>query len=879
MNDLKTKMTISATTMVAILVLIWANPMLGTVSSTPNSPVSSEKARSYIVQGSDMATVSEKVRQVGGEITHELNIINAVGTNLTNTQQQTLKDLDGIKRIYENRQVKSSTAVDELYCDALSHSSSYEFISRVQLGNIDHSSGASNYSCHTYETTELTVGTGVTITVTLDTDWSSDIGGLWIDWNQDGDFDDADETITTAWSGLGPYSATVTPPAHALLGETRMRTRIQDRGYTPTLTSCGDSAYGEVEDYAVVVTDTAVEYPAAAAYSCDYEYITGVSVGDINMESGPTTYSNFTSQSTEMTGGEGYDIVVSLYSVWASDIGGLWIDWNQDGDFDDFDEEITIDWLGTGPYMTTIYPPVDAVLGTTRMRVRIQDSDTRPYLQPYDTMGYGEVEDYSIMVVEDTGDSGSGDDGGTGSGGTGEFTFDYFPQIVDAHLLHDDGNTGQYATVAIIDTGCWIHPDLMYDRSGDLRIAGAYDATNGCYYDAKCYDYWFSYYQGMGYTEYLNDGCGHGSHIASVILNSSTNADGAPLGTAPSARIFPVKAFDENGTGSYLDVIEGIQFVVNYRHYFGIKVLNLSFSAEPISYYWDDPLNQAVMAAWQAGITVVVAAGNDGPDPMTIGVPGNVPYVITVGAASDNFTSEVFTDETVCSFSSCGPTVEGFVKPEVVAPGGHMMGLMPPDSLIAQVFPEFTIDGTDYFVMTGTSQAAAVVSGAVAMILTQAPHLTPDEVKGRLMASAKPAVENDGSGAPGYSVFQQGAGLINAYEAIHGSGFFSANEGMNVGYDLSGQQHYGGMANCTEDGVYYVMGMEDAGTMWDSNSSWSSGYMWSDGLAGSAGYMWSDGLAFSSGYMWSDHYAFGSGYMWSDGLSETMSINSWVWQE
>ncbi|MFK5151175.1 S8 family serine peptidase, partial [Klebsiella pneumoniae] len=89
---------------------------------------------------------------------------------------------------------------------------------------------------------------------------------------------------------------------------------------------------------------------------------------------------------------------------------------------------------------------------------------------------------------------------------------------------------------------------------------------------------------------------------------------------------------------------------------------NLSFGAQPQSYYWDDPLNQAVMAAWQAGIVVVSSARNEGPSAMTIDVPGNVPYVVTVGALTDNFTPYDATDDRLASFSSTGPTFEGFVK-------------------------------------------------------------------------------------------------------------------------------------------------------------------------------------------------------------------------
>src|SRR5688500_3308638 len=129
---------------------------------------------------------------------------------------------------------------------------------------------------------------------------------------------------------------------------------------------------------------------------------------------------------------------------------------------------------------------------------------------------------------------------------------------------------------------------------------------------------------------------------------------------------------------------------------------------------------------------------------------------------TDSYTPNNPTDDRLTSFSSAGPTYEGFVKPEVVAPGGHMWSLMPTYAAIAQAHPTYQNSG-DYFTMSGTSQSAAVVSGAVALLLQAEPFLTPDEVKCKLMASARPAV--DPTGGLAYSVFQQGAGLINAYDA------------------------------------------------------------------------------------------------------------------
>ena len=139
------------------------------------------------------------------------------------------------------------------YCAASSDSTSYEYISRVQVGSINNPSGSSGYADYTNLSTDMETGNGYPITVTLDTDWSSDIGGLWVDWNQDGDFYDSGETITTSWSGLGPYTTTIVPPASAAEGDTRMRVRIQDGDYDPSLSPCGNTSYGEVEDYTVNV--------------------------------------------------------------------------------------------------------------------------------------------------------------------------------------------------------------------------------------------------------------------------------------------------------------------------------------------------------------------------------------------------------------------------------------------------------------------------------------------------------------------------------------------------------------------------------------------------------------------------------------------------
>jgi subtilisin family serine protease len=196
-----------------------------------------------------------------------------------------------------------------------------------------------------------------------------------------------------------------------------------------------------------------------------------------------------------------------------------------------------------------------------------------------------------------------------------------FPRLVNADQLHEIGIDGEGVGVAIIDTGVIYH-SLITDRADRTpRAMAVYDAIK----DRELL------------TEQMRDAYGHGTHVTTIISNPTQNPWGNYNGIAPMADLIIVRAFGGDGSGSYLDVIRGLEWVLANKDTHNIRVVNLSFSATPQSYYWDDPLNQAVMRLWQEGIVVVAAAGNTGPDPMTIGVPGNVPYIITVGAMTDNY--------------------------------------------------------------------------------------------------------------------------------------------------------------------------------------------------------------------------------------------------
>jgi serine protease AprX len=357
---------------------------------------------------------------------------------------------------------------------------------------------------------------------------------------------------------------------------------------------------------------------------------------------------------------------------------------------------------------------------------------------------------------------------------------------VDATYVHRTGNYGGGVTIGFLDTGLEQLPGLAADLNGRDKAWGTYDAVND------------------SVSNYGNEANGHGTHVASIATNSDFDSNGQIYGVAPNASHVGIKAFDAEGKATYADVIRGIGWALQVKDQINLRILNMSFSGPVRSNYWEDPLNKAVMKAWQAGIVVVASAGNKGSDPMTIGVPGNVPYIITVGAMTDDYTAFNYNDDKVASFSASGPTPEGFVKPDVIAPGGHISGLMSFDSQIVSEHPEYH-DGGRYFEMSGTSQAAAVVSGVVALLLTDNPSLTPDQVKCRLMDSAYSADNEDGSKR--YSVFQQGAGLVSAYYAIESDAENCANNNLDIAKDLGDEEHFSGPANINSNGHFFVEGL------------------------------------------------------------------------
>jgi subtilisin family serine protease len=179
--------------------------------------------------------------------------------------------------------------------------------------------------------------------------------------------------------------------------------------------------------------------------------------------------------------------------------------------------------------------------------------------------------------------------------------------------------------------------------------------------------------------------------------------------------------------------------------------------------------------------------------------------------------------------------------------------------------------------MSGTSQAAAVVSGAVALMLQAQPTLTPNQVKCKLMSSARPAV--DATSKLSYTVFQQGAGQINVYDAVYDQNTTCANAGLNVAADLAGTQHFAGPARQKTDGTFYIVdasGLQanEQGYTWNNGYAWNNGYLWKQGYIWNKGFIWKQGYVWKQGFVWKQGGAFNQSFV--PATSSFSGINFWV---
>ncbi len=332
-----------------------------------------------------------------------------------------------------------------------------------------------------------------------------------------------------------------------------------------------------------------------------------------------------------------------------------------------------------------------------------------------------------------------------------------YRKVVRADDLAAAGGNGQGVTVALIDTGVTPMPDLAG------RIVQVTTDPLGLT-TASCVDFTAS--------SSCDDEYGHGTFIAGLIAGNGSSSGGQYVGTAPGARILSVKIAGRDGSADVSDVLAAIQWVVSFKDSYGIKVLNLSLGTDSTQSYRVDPLNYAVERAWQSGIAVVVSAANRGPAAGTISKPADDPYVITVGATDDMGTSGLG-DDTLPNFSSRGPTAaDGLAKPDVVAPGAHLVSLAAPGAAITSLFPPGM--PAPYRRGSGTSFATAVVSGVVADMLSLQPGLTPDRVKFELTSTAH---ATNASSDP----MAIGSGVVDGYAALFDAPAGLADQGLTPG--------------------------------------------------------------------------------------------------
>lgn len=274
-----------------------------------------------------------------------------------------------------------------------------------------------------------------------------------------------------------------------------------------------------------------------------------------------------------------------------------------------------------------------------------------------------------------------------------------------------EGLTGKGVTIAILDTGIYPHDDLTKPNS---RIKGFIDLVE----DKK--------------EPY--DDQGHGTHCAGDAAGNGTQSEGLYAGAAPGADIVGVKVLDFSGGGRLSTVIRGIEWCIENKDKYGIKVISLSLGSPALESYRDDPLAQAAEKAWHKGIVVCAAAGNDGPNRGTISTPGNHPLIITVGAADDRNTVSR-EDDVKAPFSSIGPTPDGLVKPDIYAPGTDIISLNAPDSELEKMLSESRV-GEYYIRMSGTSMATPFCAGVASLLLEANPYLSPNDIKCILMSTA-----------------------------------------------------------------------------------------------------------------------------------------------
>jgi len=327
-----------------------------------------------------------------------------------------------------------------------------------------------------------------------------------------------------------------------------------------------------------------------------------------------------------------------------------------------------------------------------------------------------------------------------------------YNQAIGADKVWAMGYQGSPVTVAVVDSGWTMHQDFRALPSGGSNRLLTKVGFNGN-------------------EKNLDDHYGHGDHVMGIIGGNGSKSNGQYIGVAPRVNLVSVKVSDSSGESSTSGVVEGLQWIYDNRAKYNIGVVNLSLNSTVAESYQTSPLDAALEILWFNKIVVVVSAGNNGRTQSGIVYPpANDPFVITVGATDPLGTASV-ADDVMAGYSAHGTTFDGYNKPDIMAPGSNLVGpLASGGAELAKAHRDHLVNNTAYFRMSGTSMAAAVTSGAVALLLQKEPTLTPDQVKFRLLNTPSRAFGMDGRTVP----------YLNIYNAITSNTTSSTNTGFAV---------------------------------------------------------------------------------------------------
>jgi serine protease AprX len=397
------------------------------------------------------------------------------------------------------------------------------------------------------------------------------------------------------------------------------------------------------------------------------------------------------------------------------------------------------------------------------------------------------------------------------------------------------------------------------------------------------------------------DTFGHGTHMAGIIAGRDSTIqaaredeqlDKAFLGVAPKSRIVSIKIATSSGATDVSQVIAAIDWVVQHRNTDGlnIRVLNLSFGTDGAQSYLLDPLTYAAEVAWQKGIVVVVAAGNSNFGSSRLNNPAYDPFVIAVGADDTKGTNDP-KDDAIPTWSARGVSSR---RPDLAAPGKSVVSLRSRGSYLDAKHPDAQVGSSRFFKGSGTSEAAAAVSGAAALLLSQRPSLTPDQVKYLLTSTAVTLPNTDAEG--------QGAGLINikaakdaptpsaalakqSFTPATGTGSLELARGSvhvsDGGIDLTGETDiFGASFDSATWADLSLSGNTWSGGTWNGNTwsgnTWSgntwSGNTWSGNTW--AGNTWSGNTW--SGNTWSGNTWSSEGWTGNTWSGNAWSANTWA---